>query len=279
MLTNRNLMCVFALFLTLVSCSSEPEKKVAVSEPKKFTTPEMPALLTTAEQKADFVATHYWDNFDFADTTLISNSDITEQAFVDFINLLPHFEQPLAQKGIATMISKATVDSSMYAHFIQMSEKYLYDPNSPFRSEEFYILVLREILANPKLDEIHKLRPRYQLELALKNRVGDKALDFEYTKENGTKSRLYRATGDPLLIFFFRPDCPTCKEVKEYIAKNGIDKLVKILYVNPDLDTHLEALYDLRASPTLYLLDGAKKVVMKDASIDQIEQYLLKNKS
>jgi hypothetical protein len=33
-------------------------------------------------------------------------------------------------------------------------------------------------------------------------------------------------------------------------------------------------LYDLKAMPTLYLLDKDKKVLLKDAPVEQVEQYL-----
>lgn len=33
-------------------------------------------------------------------------------------------------------------------------------------------------------------------------------------------------------------------------------------------------LYDLKAIPTLYLLDKDKKVLLKDATVAQIDQYL-----
>lgn len=266
-------LIILVLLLPLVACSSA-QKKSTPKVAKTFSVPKPPMVLTTPEQKAEFVATHYWDNFDFTDTTLVSNAKITEQAFADFVNILPHLSQPLVQKGVATMLAKAAADSAMYAHFVELSEKYLYDPNSPFRNEEIYIVVLRNIVANAKLDDIYKVRPRYQLELAMKNRIGDKAIDFIYTIGNGGKAKLYSTMDNPLLLFFFRPDCSTCKEVKEYIAKNRIDKRIKILFVNLDIDTHIDTVYDLRASPTLYLLGRDKQVILKDASIEQIEQYL-----
>ena len=33
-------------------------------------------------------------------------------------------------------------------------------------------------------------------------------------------------------------------------------------------------LYDLKAMPTLYLLDKDKRVILKDAPVEQIEQWL-----
>lgn len=261
------------LLLTLTACLS-PQKKPTAEVVKAFAPPSLPAIMTTPEQKAEFITIHYWDNFDFIDTTLISRADITEQAFADFVNILLNVSGQLMEKGITAMMDKASVNNAMYVHFSELSEKYLYDPNSPFRNEDIYIMVLQNIIANEKLDDIYKVRPRYQLALALKNRVGSKAADFTYTPLKGGKASLYATAGDPLLLFFFRPDCPTCKDVKEYVEKNGIDKRVKILFVNPDTNTHLDTIYDLRASPTLYLLDKDKKVLLKDATIVQIEHYL-----
>lgn len=261
------------LLCTLTACGGQQQTK-AKAVAQKFTVPTPPAMLTTPEQQAEFIATHYWDNFNFADTTLIGNAEVTEQAFADFIYILPHLADTLVEKGVAEMMNKAGVNNAMYNHFAELAEKYLYDPNSPMRKEQIYIAVLRNIVANPSLDDIDKVRPRYQLELALKNRVGNKAIDFTYTTPNGGKAKLYSATGDPLLLFFFRHDCPSCKEVKEYVAKKGIDKKVTILYVDPDKDTQLDTIYDLRASPTLYLLDRDKRVLLKDAPIEMIEQYL-----
>ena len=54
------------------------------------------------------------------------------------------------------------------------------------------------------------------------------------------------------------PDFP-----KEWI--NGYDKKLVIKEKN---------LYDLKAIPTLYLLDKDKKVLLKDATVAQIDQYL-----
>ncbi|MEG1405966.1 MAG: DUF5106 domain-containing protein, partial [Alistipes sp.] len=134
------------LLCTLTACSGQQRPKAATVA-QKITVPTPPAVLTTPEQKAEFIATHYWDNFDFADTTLISDAGVTEQAFADFVNLLPYVPETLIEKGVDAMMSKATVDSAMYAHFVELSEKYLYDPNSPMRNEEIYIVVLQNIVA------------------------------------------------------------------------------------------------------------------------------------
>lgn len=258
----------------LICCSPTAPKSVKA---QKFIAPTPPAMLVSAEQKAEFVMTHFWDNFDFKDTSLISRSDYTEQAFADFVSIAPNAPMSTMEKGVGVLMKKAEIDSAMYSHFVELSEKYLYEPNSPLRNEDVYIAFLRNIISNQSLDTLLKIRPSYQLELALKNRRGEPATDFSYTTTQGKQARLYSAKGDLLMLFFFRPDCPVCKNVKDRIQSNGIDKVVQILFINPDIDTHLEQIYDLRASPTLYLLDKDKTVILKDPSIEQIENYLIHN--
>ena len=56
-----------------------------------------------------------------------------------------------------------------YSTYItDLADKYLYDPNSPMRNEEFYIPVLDAMLASPVLEEIEKVRPKARRELAQK---------------------------------------------------------------------------------------------------------------
>lgn len=260
-----------ALILCLSACKETPSKGVAT---QPFTVPTPPAMLTDPAQRAEYVATHYWEHFNFTDTTLIRRAEITEQAFADFISIIAGTPQSVVEKSIATMLTRAVADSAMYAHFTELSEKYLYDPNSPLRNEEIYIVVLQNIIANPALDDIQKVRPRYQLDLALRNRVGMTATDFTYTTAAGATRRLHQAKGNRILLFFFEPGCLDCKRVKEHIATHSITDKATIVMVNPDEVDGINTLYDVRARPLLYLLDKDKKVILKDAPIEQIGSYL-----
>lgn len=120
------------------------------------------------------------------------------------------------------MMEASTANSAMFAHFTELSEKYLYDPNSPLRNEELYIPVLQYLTDSPHLDSLSKLRPRYQLELALKNRPGDIAADFYYTSESGKRSRMRQIEADYTILFFNNPDCGDCNRVKEYMDMSPV---------------------------------------------------------
>ena len=113
---------------------------------------------------------------------------------------------------------------------------------------------------------------------------------------------VYQISADYILLFFNNPECRSCAEHLESIRNSVIinmfllEQRLKILSIYPDQDLDewkrnyekypsewiigydksftINTKYDLKASPTLYLLDKDKMVVLKDASFVQLENYL-----
>jgi thiol-disulfide isomerase/thioredoxin len=244
---------------------------------------------------------HYWDNFDFADTAYIHLPQITEQALVDYIDVLYLASDSVPSAAIKDMLKRAEAEPVVFTYFADLYEKYLYDPNSPMHNDELYIPVLEAMLASPVVTE--KIRPARLLELARKNRIGEKAADFTYTPANGKSGTLHAIRSDYTLLFFYNPGCHACKEIMEQLTSSlRINYLIQekkltILAVYPDEDLaewkiylpevpeawinaydkgarlQNEEIYDLKAIPTLYLLDKDKKVILKDTTVKQAEDY------
>ena len=110
-------------------------------------------------------------------------------------------------------------------------------------------------------------------------------------------------TAEYTLLYFYDPTCDECGRVKERLASTPIvgDMLqsgrLDVLSVSVAGDDEVwrrmdvpkgwtdgrdpgerlvrNAVYDLKAMPTLYLLDPEKRVLLKDASAEQIEAYLV----
>ena len=56
---------------------------------------EVPAMLSTPEERAQYVAAHYWDKFDFTDTAAyLDKPAVTEQGMADFLNILRQYVAP-----------------------------------------------------------------------------------------------------------------------------------------------------------------------------------------
>ena len=195
---------------------------------KTFTLPAIPQIMVAPEQRAEFLVKHYWDNVNFADTNYIHHPEITEQAWVDYCDILNHVPLKTAQEAIRKTIDRTNVDKKVFAYITDLADKYLYDPNSPMRNEEFYIPVLEAMAASPVLEEIERVRPKARLELAQKNRIGTKAINFTYTLASGAQGSLYQLNADYLLLFINNPGCHACTETIEGLKQAPIiSQLIK----------------------------------------------------
>lgn len=295
-------------FLTCSNVNKQNEPVTEQQKDRKFTMVVIPEIFKTPSDRANYLVEHYWDNFDFSDTAYIHLPKITEQAMVDYIDILPHANKETAYKAIKNTLVKAEADSKMNAYFLNIYKKYLYDPNSPLRNEEYYIPVLSYIIEADKTTETDKERADFRLKIILKNRVGDIATDFTYTLASGKTGTLYAINSEYTIVLFYNPDCHACAELIAAMKKSpaineGLqNKSLAILSFYPDADLEIwkkhlndiptnwingydkdqtvqnKKVYDLKAIPTLYLLGKDKQVILKDVDFYVLEKWLSENK-
>ena len=303
---------IFILTLILLySCNSgiipkKNEEKPVSNKPKSFKMPEIPPTFSSREQISSYVAEHYWDNFDFTDTTYINLPNITEQAFVDYIYIMNATPLTTGISSINKTMAKAETNRAMFIHFMELFEKYLYKTESLLRNEELYIPVLNYIIGSDSIHDIDKILPMELLKMVLKNRVDNIASDFLITLKSGKTVNLYDIKANYTLLLIYNPDCHACAELMAGLKISGIltslikSGKLKVVTVYPDADleawhNHIdeipkewingydaaqvlskEKLYDLKAIPTMYLLDKDKKVLIKDTdAVQPIETYMM----
>lgn len=302
----------YLVLLLLLCCSCSGGNQTKAQETKEqpqvakkgFSLPDIPQMYTEPEQRADFLIRHYWDHFDFTDTTYIHLPQITEQAYADFLDVTHHTTPEAAAEGVRILMTKASTDKTMFDYFISLGDKYLYDPNSPFRNEELYIAMVESMLDSNLLTDAEKARPQYRLNIAKKNRLGTKAANFAYTVASGKQGTLYRVTTEYTIIYINNPGCHACEEIANSMKHSQIinylldNERITILGIYPDEDLQEwkkhqgdfpenwinaydkgtvirdKELYDLKAIPSLYLLDNNKNVVLKDTTLPAIESFL-----
>jgi hypothetical protein len=94
-----NALCIALCALCTSSCGARPASGDTsdvdtLGVHQSFELPEVPAMLTSPEDRLHFVVMHYWDRFDFRDTALIHLPDLTEQALVNYLDLPPVWMRP-----------------------------------------------------------------------------------------------------------------------------------------------------------------------------------------
>lgn len=237
----------------------------------------------------------YWDSFNFEADTLVTAYNRTSviQAFADYV---VYIEPQRADSLLRAIIHRAEASRPVLDLFIDVSTMILHDPNSPLRNDEYYIPILEELIESPHMDEYDRIIFEHDLAIARKNRIGETAADFTYTTADGRESRMHDVDARYTLVMFSNPGCNMCADIIAEIDSSPLmnamieaDQL-KILSIYPDEDLQawrnkLESmpsrwivaydkemkistdnLYDLRAIPSLYLLDNAKRVIIKDGT-------------
>lgn len=259
--------------------------------------PAVPDSLRQPPERAAFILEHFWDQADFAPGSPLADSlEASEQAFVDFVSIIPHGSMEAAEKGIASLLEKAGANPAAYRQIRDLSEKYLYELESPLLSEPIYRLFLLQYAVSPLLDEAAVARAKGQLELVNMNRPGSKAADFRYTDRNGAERTLYETpSARQTLLVFYNPTCDSCEQLIFDLQHNpNVSEAIKrgemsvvAIYSGPDRETWSASasslpeswtvgyepdtleendLYDFRATPTIFLLDNDKNVIIKDLS-------------
>ncbi len=304
--TMKHLFFILILALTTAACSLKSKERKA--EPlsvarSEFRVPVVPRHISP-DAVRDYMLEHYWDNFDFADTLRLASLD-TMQMLRAYATYVGELVGPENGEPIRRLMQRAAISRPMTDYFAMLAERVLHDPNSPLRSDELYIPVLEALVASPHYDRYEKLAPEYDLRLASQNRVGRAANDILYTLADNNCHSLYDLKSDYTLIYFHNPGCAMCRDISAALQRSPLiaamlkERRLTLLALYPDEDleawqSHSSEIprewinaidrgctlrrtesYDLRAIPSLYLLDGEKRVVLKDCTDVGLVEHLL----
>lgn len=267
---------------------------------QEFPYPDVPDSLQSPESRMDYLLANYWNRFNFNDTTE-TNSQVGEQGFSDFVYMLSYVDSSRQDQAAGDFVRRAFATPWGADHYDHLMEHYLFNPNSPLRNDLVYAPLLSHVIAHCKVCDAAMLeRTRYRLAQVSKNQVGTVAADFSYSTRSGQGGRMHDMTADYLLLVFHDPDCENCERILPQLMREPLlqSPKVKVLAVYPDNNTdewrqkHYDmpanwidayspqgeisgkSVYFIQATPSLYLLDREKKVLLKDATPQTILQNL-----
>lgn len=246
-----------------------------------------------------FDSTKVWT--DAPDTLLggVSREDMTAAVREYIIALwsIPYKQASEAQVRLMSL-AEASLDNDttgrIYDFMTSVMESALWNPLSELRNEGLYIPVLESILRTRRTGEHYSAYYQQQLSTCMNNRPGEPAADFSYTDARGVHHRLYDTDTEYTLLLFSNPGCPACREIISILRNSPVvtallrDGRMTLLSIyidenleewrmglsdypdswitgyNHDLTIRDALVYDVRAIPSVYLLDRDKKVIFKD---------------
>lgn len=286
------------MFVGLACCTSggkESDSSVSeefiMNDSGGLPIPVVPDSLATAEERAAYMALHFWDAMDWSNHELSLDTAFMEQNFANYLGILPYADENGRKEAVAALLREAQTNKDSYSYLASVAEHYLADPNSPMRSEEIYMLFLNEFLRSPNFSDDKKTKYHYQLQVAYKNRPGTEASDFRMHNRNGKSLSLrdFASKAECTLLIFYDPDCEHCKEIMGEMREWKLPDEMQVLAVDVTGDADRfaktqdsytdkwevafatepiedEDLYVFPALPSLYLLDKNGKVILKDTA-------------
>lgn len=312
------ILLVSAMILIFSGCANDKNKKAEQFKALPFPEIQIPSMLDGQKERVEYLVLHWWDGItdssrDFpSDSVYINGVRKTEveQKMANWISLLDRVDFPTADKALSRLYDRMNAfqlkdtTSLLFVNFSELVEKYLYDPNSPLRNEDYYGVFAEHLSKSDFVDDALKGKYAREAHLSKLNRVGTKAADFTFSDKNGKMRTLYGIKSELVLLFFSNPGCTACKEIIDVLNNDPVISghieqgrlAVLNMYIDEDIQAWRSYMqiypehwyngfdpymvlrkndkYYIRAIPSLYLLDRDKKVIMKDAPEARVFDWL-----
>lgn len=295
---------IICVLLAAVACNRVADAGAGEPQARPFALPEIPFVIQDVEGRVAYMCEHFWDNLSPQDTVLLRNDAQFEEFFAMYLSMLGQQPPAVAAGSVTAFLGKMGGNDEWNALVQHMAAKYLYHVESPMLDEERYIPFARYALGRPGISIGDSVLYTHRLEVACKNRPGSVANDFGFVTSGGKQSTLHAEIDRLTLLFFNDPECENCAAAKQMLAGNALLKelvengtlKVVLVYTEGDADVwknhkndhpsgwlsvfdagetvRMKRIYELRAMPSLYLINKNKKVVLKDVMADVLLQYL-----
>ena len=194
-------------------------------------------------------------------------------------------------------------DTKVSSYLMSKFKRLFFDADSPYRNDEIALTLFNKMLDSETLDSLTVSTIQYAVDKICLNRINQKVKDFSYITTSGKEGSLYSIGGaDYTLVIFGAPNCPACTNTLDVCERSSINEAVAsgrlnllLMYVDQDFpawteyvkdrpsawikafdgQNMLQDLYDLKAVPTLYLMDKDMNLLIKDGTVGYVGGYLL----
>jgi len=304
-INNLYLLPLLCLPLLIISCQNNGNSNIGEMENTDtvYQIPVPPENLTQTSEKINYTFAHFWDKFDFSDSSKIFNPSNGQQAIVDYIGYFPLVSISQIDSSVHALFDRVKDDQKSFLYFKEVFDNYLANPNSPMNSDLFYEPVVKYMINAKNVEENERIKYKTLLPIIQKNKPGTIASDFTYMKPDGKTSNLQSIKSPFIFLMFYEPGCSQCEltiaNLKDNSAFNSVIDQggLEVLAIYPDGNKEIwedyshnipskrvngidlnqtiltKGIYQIKATPTIYLLDKDKKVILKDTDLKQIGEF------
>lgn len=278
---------IILFIFTLISIATP-----AIAQEKLFPYPEIPDSLTSFYDRADFLVSHFWEKCDMKKA--LKSPERLDSAFRSYISFMPHASADTVYSSINQLYTSINNNVDAILAVGQMAENALYSDNAEYWSDELYLKFLEPIILNKKVPAADRARYEHQYSILSKSMEGMIAPAAEYTTRHGAKHNINSQLAEFVILFFNDPECEDCSMIKlrldadaktNMLIAAGRLKIVAISITEPSeqwktmvkdypfeweigASPEIDSIYDIRNTPSIYLLDKNHRIVAKNVNID-----------
>lgn len=267
-----------------------------------FEYPTAPDELKTIQERADWLMENLWKPFDFTKSSV--SQAALDHAFQVYVTPLRWATPEVAEKQLDALIKTLSKYPPMLLQFTKAAENNLFSDRAPMWVDGAYMKFLDALMADKKIPELRKARYKEERKLLKNSLIGSKLPVFDYVTPIGEKGKLEFTTPYTVVIFG-DPFCNECAMYKIAIesmpelASMIADEQLNIYYIIPDGESvedwqrqlarypsawkrgagvELDAVYDLRQQPSVYLLGADGTIINKFMTSEALKNYLVTNR-
>ena len=259
-----------------------------------FPYPQAPDELTTLQERASYLVSHFWDRCNMQSAIL--NRDAFKGAFMDYISFLPYAQADTVHNSISRLIAAYEKAPDKLLTLAELAEDAVYNGNADYISDEIFLPFANAVVNNKKISKTNKARIAHEAKVLTQTQVGQVAPELKYTLSDGTTSTLSSTRGAHVLLFVNDPDCDECRMTRIRLsADHNINQLLdegllRIVSIYPDdysadwaqsvanynsrwmvaATPDVEDEYDLRSTPALYYLNPEGVILSKTLDPDSL---------
>lgn len=286
----------FARLITLMQSPKVPEIPEGTENPQLF--------------KYEYYKNNFWNGIDIADPGLL-RTPLLNAKIKDFLDNVIIQQSDSVIKEVDMLINKAEKSKEAYRFLlITLINKYESSPVMDF--DKVFVHLIETYYLTGKADEwtnqetLDKLKKR--VSMIKPNFLGNYAPRLVLWDTLGTEINVRDIDAEFTVLYFYDPDCGHCKkktpvlyEAYPELAAKGVEILAictatdekkwKDFIIKNDLGwinladlesrTNIRYYYDIRSTPTVYILDKDKKILLKkiDAlDVPDVIDQLIKQK-
>ena len=260
-----------------------------------FDYPMAPDDLDGLQERSNYLMQHFWDKMDFKQKASVDQNALND-AFRVYVTPMQFASATEVNASVDKVIAQISKNAVLSLQFAKAAEEALYGPRADLWNDEIYLKFIDNVLRCKQIKKERKARYEHvgkQLRNTLRGSVPP---EFDYITADGKVSH-YHPNGVITVIEFGDPDCDDCRFSKLKMETNvRFSSLVErgkinVMFIVSDPEEgweeklkdyptlwHVGAsesvsdLYDLRKSPSVYVIDREGKIAVKNVGIETAMQ-------